>query len=231
MSRDARTFRYFDLVMVANWSPNKRHAVLFRALRELEDRDISLLLVGFPWAGRTADDIRREARRWLPSKVRLTIVENVPHARLAELLGRCRVFVFLSRKEGDNKALVEAIFADVPAIVYEGTVGGAVGRINPATGVLSSERELASKIAYVLDHSAEFSPRQWALEHTGSAASTRILDAALRDAVQSAGGRYSEGIVEKVNGPNLGYKSPSDRQRFEADYQFIVSCLREIDAL
>jgi glycosyltransferase involved in cell wall biosynthesis len=219
--------KIYDVVMVANWSVKKRHAVLFRALRKVVDRDIKLLLVGFPWAGRSADDIRREASRWLPANVQLEIVESVPHARLSELLRQSRVFVFLSKKEGDNKSLVEAMFADVPAIVYDSTIGGASSRINPATGLLSSERELASKIVYVLDHTADFAPRRWALDHTGSAVATRTLDEALRDTAMAAGASYVTGIVEKINGPNLAYKHLTDRQRFAADYEFILSCRRK----
>ena len=35
----------------------------------------------------------------------------------------------------------------------------------------------------MLDHHDEFTPRRWALEHTGSAVATRLLNDALRDAV------------------------------------------------
>jgi len=217
----------YDIVMVANWGKHKRHAQLFRALREIRDRDVSVLLAGFDWAGRTADDIRREAARYANPRVRLEIREKVPAQELAALVARSRMFVFLSRKEGDNKALVEAMFADVPAIVYDRTVGGASGRINPATGVLASDRELGARIAWMLDHHAQFEPRRWALEHTGSPVATRVLDAALAQAVAAAGGRYTRGIAEKTNAPNLAYKRKGERARFQADYDFIASCLRE----
>lgn len=221
-SRDKR----FDLVMVANWGRHKRHSILFQALQGLRDRDTRVLLVGFPWAGRSADDVRREASLWPNPRVTFEIVENIPHVELARLLAQCRVFVFLSKKEGDNKALVEAMFADVPVIVYDRSVGGAASRVNAETGVFSSDRELADKIRYMLDHHAEFSPRRWALEHTGSGVATKALDGALRGATLSSGGAYSTGIVEKTNAPNLAYKHQSDRARFQQDYDFIVSCRR-----
>ena len=218
------TSKQYDLVMVANWAPHKRHALLFRALREIRDRDLRVLLVGFPWASRTIDNIRREATKRLHERVHLEIVEKVPHVQLAKLLRQCKVFVFLSKKEGDNKALVEAMFADVPVIVYDQTIGGAGSRVNAATGVFASEQELAPTIRYMLDHHDEFAPRRWALEHTGSAVATRILDDALRNVVTSAGAVYSTRIVEKTNAPNLAYKDPTDRARFQADYDFIFSC-------
>jgi glycosyltransferase involved in cell wall biosynthesis len=217
----------YDLVMVANWARHKRHAVLFRTLNEIRDRDLRVLLVGFPLGGRTADDIRREAGGIRNPRVRIEIVEGVPQRELAALLARCKVFVFLSRKEGDNKALVEAMFADVPAVVYRDSIGGATSRINAQTGLLSRDADLARTIVYMLDHHGEFAPRAWAEAHTGSAMATRVLDEALRRAVTRGGGRYDAGIVEKANAPNLTYVDPDCRARFEGDYQCILACRRQ----
>ena len=215
-----------DLVMVANFARHKRHATLFRALRDLRDRDLRVLLIGFPWHGRTAHQLRTEGAALMRNgRVQLEIVESVPHERVSELVSRSKVFVFLSRKEGDNKALVEAMFANVPAIVYAHSIGGARSRINPQTGVLAEDDELAAQIRRMLDEHARFSPRAWALANTGSVAATRILDEVLRGAVTAAGGAYTRSIVEKTNAPNLAYRNPADREAFEADYAFIRSCL------
>lgn len=218
--------KIYDLVMVANWARHKRHAQLFRALSTIRDRDVRVLLVGFAWSDRTADDIRREAAAMNNPRVTIEIRENVKHETLSGLLAQSKAFVFLSRKEGDNKAVVEAMFADVPAIVFADTIGGAGSRVNPSTGVFASDTELARKIEYMLDHHARFTPRAWALEHTGSAVATRILDEALRSAIAANGGKYSRGIVEKTNAPNLAYKDPQRRGDFAADYDYILGCRR-----
>ncbi len=172
---DADAPKTHDLVMVANWGAHKRHAQLFRALSTLQDRPLRVLLIGFPWSGRTADDIRREAEAFGNGHVSLEIVERIPAAEVAQRVSRCKAFVFLSRKEGDNKALVEAMFSDVPVIVYDKSIGGAVSRVNEATGVLTSDAGLAGTIQHVLSRYREFRPRAWAMEHTGSAVATRIL--------------------------------------------------------
>jgi len=216
----------YDLVMVANWAQHKRHALLFEALAQIRDRDVRVLLCGFAWGERTADDIRREAASMSNPRVSVEIREKVPQGELAGLVGSASVFLFLSRKEGDNKALVEAMFAGVPAIVYDATIGGARSRINPQTGVLASDAELAQKIRYMLEHHGEFTPRAWALEHTGAEVATAELDAALRVAVEGAGGRYTHGIVRKVNAPNLAYKNPAQRESFREDYEFVLACRR-----
>lgn len=220
------TEKRYDLVMVANWGAHKRHAQLFRALQNVRDRDVRVLLCGFAWANRTADDIRREAAAFANPRVTIEIMENLPHAKLAECVAQSKAFVFLTRKEGDNKALVEAMFADVPVIVYDKTIGGAGSRVNNETGVFASDEELAEKIVYMLDHHREFAPRKWALANTGSAVATRVLDEALRRAVTGSGGRYTTPIVEKTNAPNLAYKDPAVRAGFAADYEYILGCQR-----
>lgn len=214
----------YDFVMVANWGAHKRHSLLFRALSAIEDRRIRVLLIGFPWSGRNADDIRKEAAAVDNDRVQIDVLERIPAVEVARHVSQCKVFVFLSKKEGDNKALVEAMFVGLPAIVYEKSIGGAASRINAATGIFSSDEELSAKLTYMLDHYREFSPRAWALENTGSAAATRKLNEALKRAVTSFGGRYSEPIAQKTNSPNLAYKDPASRARFEGDYQLIKSC-------
>jgi glycosyltransferase involved in cell wall biosynthesis len=218
--------RPYDLVMVANWGSHKRHAALFKALRSIKDRQIRVLLIGFPWAGRTADDIRAEAAALCGGNITVEVVEKLPQAELARYVARAKAFVFLTKKEGDNKALVEAMFADVPAIVYRDTVGGARRRINESTGILSTDDELPANIRHMLDHYADFSPRRWAIDHTGSSVATRVLDGALALVARKGGEAYEQSIVEKTNAPNLAYKNPRDRERFAADYEFIVQCLR-----
>lgn len=218
----------YDLVMVANWAPHKRHAQLFRALSGMSGRKIRVLLIGFPWGGRTAADIRREVAAVQNDRIQIDIMDQVPQRDLARYLSQCKVFVFLSRKEGDNKALVEAMFTNIPAIVFDGTIGGAGSRINSATGVFASDEELAERILFMLDHYLEFSPRAWALQHTGSSISTRTLNEVIKRTVIDMGGRYTGCLVEKTNSPNLSYKDETCRASFQADHEFILSCCREL---
>ena len=217
----------YDVVMVANWAEHKRHVVLFRALQHVKARELRVLLVGFPWAGRTAEDIRREAAAFANPRVTVDVVESLPASEVARHVSSARTFVFLSKKEGDNKALVEAMFADVPAVVYANTVGGARGRINRQTGVLAADHELADRILDVVDNPDRFSPRQWAIANTGSVNATRQLDEAIAASRRSRGERYSTSIVEKTNSPNLTYKDQRNRVRFQPDYDFILSCRRD----
>jgi glycosyltransferase involved in cell wall biosynthesis len=219
--------KVYDLIMVASWATNKRHRTLFEALATIKDRDLRVLLIGFPWYGRTMDDIRKEAATIVGNRIQVEFLERVPHEEIVQHLSRAKVYMFLSRKEGDNKALVEALFADVPAIVYDKSIGGARSRVNSQTGVLSSDADLAEKIRYMLDNHQSFSPREWALEHTGSYRATQLLNEQIRQTMISRGERFTVNAVEKVNSPNLEYRNLADRALFKEDYQFIVSCLRD----
>ncbi len=225
-SRAPGGMKVYDLVMVANWEAHKRHAELFRALSRIKGRALRVLLVGFPLGNRTVQDIRREASVINNPMIDIEFREKLPPHELADAVGQCKAFVFLSKKEGDNKALVEAMFLNVPAIVYENTIGGARSRINSSTGILSSDEELPDRILYMIDHYNEFRPRDWALRHTGSTISTRRLNEAIRERLHELGQRFTEGIEEKTNSPNLDYKIPMCRHQLKSDYEYILACQR-----
>lgn len=206
MPRQAEKKKEFDLVMVANWGRHKNHRYLFRALSRLKHRTISVLLVGMDWAGRTEHDIRTEMAQYDLRHVHMEIKKGIPAREVAECLENSKVFLLLSEKEGSNRAIVEALFCDVPAILYENFIGGAKGKINEQTGVLSSFEDLHEKIDYMLDKYWQCSPRAWALKHTGSKNATRQLNNELKAIAEAKGEKWTVDIVEKVNNPNFSYK-------------------------
>ncbi len=219
--------RTYDLVMVANWARHKNHRYLFRALRRLRDREPSVLLIGFPWQGRSKEHVIGEFRRELGSRAaryKVELHEYLPHDEVLRRVADSRVSLLLSRKEGHNKAIMESLLLGTPAIVYDRHLGGAREKINPETGLLASLKGLPYAIRDALDHGDRFTPRQWALVNTGCIVSTRILNDCLRQISIADGGIWRTDIVEKSNSPNLRYSNPSDRGRFQADYEFILAC-------
>ncbi len=204
---DGHADRPYDLVMVANWGRHKNHRRLFEALKKVKRRPIRVLLIGFEWAGRTAEDVLREMQHCNLQGVHVDIREKIPASEVAKHLRRSKVFVLLSEKEGANKALVEALFCGVPAIVYEGFIGGATGKVNPQTGMLTSFTGLPAAIETMLDRHQEFTPRAWALSHSGSRNATEVLNRTLKGIAQAKGEPWTLDIVEKVNAPNLAYKA------------------------
>jgi len=218
--------KFYDIVMVANWALIKRHIILFKALQKIK-RKINVLLVGYAWGGRTSQDILNEAKIINNSLINIKILENLSHAEVVKQLSNSKIFIFLTRKEGDNKALVEAIFTDLPVIVYKDTIGGASSRINESTGILSSYANLDKSILYMLDNYKKFSPRKWAINNTGSINATKKLNSMIKHYALLEGEDFTEDIVEKINSPNLDYKNPLDRQKFQIDYDYINNCKRK----
>jgi len=204
--RQENVSKEYDLIMVANWGKHKNHRQLFRALRHVKHRPLSIVLIGGDCAGRTAQDVALEMQQYNLSDVTMEMRQNIPAPEVADCLKKAKVFLLLSEKEGSNRAIVEALFSDVPAILYEEFIGGARGKINQQTGVLSSFAELPRKIDYVLDHYRRFSPRAWALEHTGSKNATNKLNSLLKSIAVSKGEKWSTDIVGKINNPNFSYK-------------------------
>jgi glycosyltransferase involved in cell wall biosynthesis len=220
--------KHYDIVMVASWAPYKNHRLLFRALKSVS-MPLRVLLIGFPAGNRTKEHIVRQFSRCLGkhgARFDLTVLEDIPHDDVLRYTAQSKVAVLLSRKEGFNKAIMEAMVCDVPAIVYEGHSGGAQCRIDSSTGILSSFRELPRAIEYMVQNHARFSPRRTVLETTGSRLSTRKLNALLKASTLAGGEVWRTDIVEKVNNPNLGYRNPADRERFSKDYEFLHSALR-----
>lgn len=205
---EASATKDYDLVMVANWGLRKNHRRLFAALPRVRRRPLSILLIGYAWEGRTAADVRREFAAHDLRDVHLELKERLTAADVAAHLRRSKVFLLLAEKEGSNKAIVEALFTGVPAIVYDGFVGGARTKINPQTGMLSSFRDLASSIDDMCERHLSFTPRAWALAHTGSRNATRLLNDQLRSIATAKGERWTTDIVEKVNRPNMAWASP-----------------------
>lgn len=214
--KQARPAKEYDLVMVANWAKHKNHRKLFQALQAVKHRPISLLLIGVDWGGRTDKDIVSEMNEYNLSHVKLEIKKNIPAREVADCLEKSKAFLLLSEKEGSNRAIVEALFSDIPAILYEKFIGGARGKINEQTGVLSSFEDLHVKIDYMLDNYHKFTPRAWALAQTGSKNATRKLNGLLKSIAETKGERWTVDIVEKVNNPNFSYKVkdslPPDQQ-------------------
>jgi glycosyltransferase involved in cell wall biosynthesis len=206
-SEDVRdTSKEYDLVMVANWGRHKNHRRLFQALPYVKHKPLSVLLIGFDIGGRTQKDIVAEMQQYDLQNITIELKQDLPASKVAGLLKRSKCFILLSEKEGSNKAIVEALFSNVPAIVYDQFVGGAISKVNGQTGILTSYNDLAAKIDYMIDNYQMFTPRAWALQHSGSRNATRAINQLLKNIAQSKGEKWSADIVEKVNNPNLAYK-------------------------
>lgn len=197
--------KLYDIVMVSNWGIHKNHKILFSALSKLK-RHFNVLLIGYSWNGRTQKDIERESSDYDLRHICIEYKENLTASEVSSFLRKSKVYILLSRKEGGNKALVEALYSNVPAIVFDKFIGGAQTYINEYTGRLSSYRDLPNNIVYMVDHFSSFQPREWITRNSGSTLSTTKLNTLLRNISCDEGLVWTTDIVEKINCPNLAYK-------------------------
>jgi hypothetical protein len=219
--------RRFDVVMVSSWNPFKRHHDLISAIRvakEKHGRIITAALIGYP-NGWTADYIRKEVeRQGIADQVE--VFDRIPQRQVAEIVSTAKLYVLLSRREGANKAMYEAMFCDTPVLAPRDHKGINQEHINDETGLSFDRGELMEALLASLERSTQFSPRQWALAHTGYELATHRLNDALASLASRRGGSWTVPIVAKKNQPNLCYASDSDRRRFDAEYKRLAEYLR-----
>lgn len=220
--------RDIDVIMVSAWARYKRHWRFFRALSGLRRRGrrLRVALVGYP-ADLTRDDILALARHYgIDDQIELH--ERIAPREVAALLGRSRVHVLWSRREGSNRAIIEAMLADVPTILREGfNFGYRYPHINPQTGLFVREADLADAMLHVLDDRRGFAPRAWALSHITCQHATAALERAVRAEALRLGEPWTEGLAVRLSTLDTqDYWDPTDRGRFDADHAFLATTLR-----
>ena len=77
----------------------------------------------------------------------------------------------------------------------------------------------------MLDNYKKYSPREWALKHTGSKNATIKLNQFIRNIAEKKGEMWTSDIVEKINTPNLAYKDIKDKKSLNTNN--LISYLRE----
>jgi hypothetical protein len=218
----------FDITMVANWSLLKNHRKLFAAVEKMsftENRKLSVLLIGFPWADRYKEDIVAEFSKLVKqnkSSVELTILEKIPHAEVLVCLQQSKMLVLLTYKEGCNQAISEALVCNTPIIVYKNIKGGALEKINHNTGVVASFENLHEVIQNMLNRYKEYNPREYYLKNSGAKNSIEKLNSVIKSCAEP---NWTRNIVPIVNAHGLKYMSASEKEHFKNDYSFIRGCI------
>jgi glycosyltransferase involved in cell wall biosynthesis len=221
--------RDIDVIMVAAWADIKRHWRVFRALADLRKRGrrLKTVLVGYRY-DRTREDIEGLAAHF-GIRDQIETYERISQTEVSALLARSKVHVLWSRRECANRAIIEAMMADVPVIVRDGlTFGYRYPYINEHTGRFVPEGQLAEAIVETIDTRDRFSPRAWVLEHMTCVHATRALEQSLRKAREERGEPWNAGLVVKASTlDSQRYFNPEDRSRFDADYAFLESAIRQ----
>lgn len=220
----------FDISIVSSWMVFKRHAWVFAALARLRRRGVTLraLLVGYPIAGGlTRDDIYRQAQYFGVSD-QIEILDSIPADQVAAELSRSKCHVVWSRREGSNKAVIEAMLADVPSILRAGfNFGQHYPYINPQTGCFADEHSLPDKLLYMAEHYTDFNPRAWIIQHMTPQVATGILNDTIKRFALAHGESWTTDLVVRTKQlQRASYWNPEDQMQFASDYDFVRSLLR-----
>jgi glycosyltransferase involved in cell wall biosynthesis len=222
-----RGTRRFDVVVVSSWSPWKRHADLFEAAAALRQRGVTLrlALVGYPlvWDQARIERMaeRHGVRDWC------TFFDSVPQAEVARIVGESEAYLLLSRREGANRALYEALFCDTPVVVYAGHRGVDTEMVSRGVGALyASTATLGDAIVQVLAGRDAYQPLAWARAHSGFGNATTALNAIVREMSLRRGLPWTQDMVAKKNAPEVRYVSDADQERMEPEYERLGAFLR-----
>lgn len=222
-ARDAKRECDFDIVMLANFAPYKRHVALFRALSRM-DPSVKALLIGVPHEGRSRQTLENQAETF-GVRGQVTIKPSLPDSELFRELQSAKVSVIMSLVEGSCVAVAESLFAGVPVGLLRNARIGSKAFINERTGRLIDERSLASELIDFLKHYREYDPRSWAMEAgIGCRESSRVLNEHLRRVALATGKRWTVDISPMHWRPYPTYVLPEDESmpgeyaRFKSTY-------------
>lgn len=185
--------RAYDIVMVANWAPFKRHWEFFAALRDLPDT-WRILLIGQPEGGQTLVDVQRLARDY---GVRQEIVwkERLIIDEVSALQAEGRISVVLSRREGACVAVAESLLADSPVGLRQDAHIGARAYITEETGSLLRPGKIAQDLMTLWEKAPSLSPRKWAIANASSLAGHASLQSFLHSASADRGLPWTKGLA------------------------------------
>lgn len=217
----------YDVIMVAIWADFKRHYHLFESMAKCR-RKLRVALVGQPWP-RTLEEMK-ELASYYGVLDQIEFFENVKQSELNILLNQSRCFLLLSKKEGPNKAIIEAMYADIPVFLLEGfNYGYRYPFINKKTGGFIKPNKLQAfleNLDEVLEK-GDFSPSNWIRKHISPYLSTKKLVNVLTQIENEKSVRINKDLTIKVNSPSLDYLNPKDWKKMRPYYLELKYYLRE----
>ena len=208
--------REIDILMVAGWSHVKRHWLLFKALRKMP-RNLRVVLIGQDADGRTANDVLREAKAFGVAD-RIQMIQDGAIDEVTRHQCNSKTSIILSAREGSCVVVAESLFADAPVAMLHDAHVGARAYINAQTGVLLRADSTHTQLSKMLECSASFSPRRWAVANITSAKTTEKLNGILRDYSRERELPWTRDIAPMCWRPDPIYRQTADNERLQGAY-------------
>jgi glycosyltransferase involved in cell wall biosynthesis len=218
--------RTYDIVMVGNWSKNKRHKLLFENVSKMKNKkNIKIVLIGYPSQGRKKEDVISEAKIYNLIN-NITLFENIKPNEVSQILGNSKVNILLSKGEGANRGIYEGLFSGNVLILYKNNRGVNKKIINENTGYLADENDLHMVIEKALSDYDKFNTANWAISNTGYLVTSAKLNNLIKKLALLSGEIWTKDIVSKRNVPNGLYSSDEDRLSMRDEYKKLLCFTR-----
>jgi glycosyltransferase involved in cell wall biosynthesis len=203
--------------------PRKRHALMLDLLQSPPLRTKRVLFLG---RGQESNVNRfQDLVKQMRLENRVTVLANLKRKEVPEQLHRCRMGVHLSLFENGCRCIYEFLRSDLPVVISSCTSGTNAELINPQTGLAVPDAELAPAIASVLDDGADYRPRRWFLDYSGSDHSSRRISRFFQHFFGLRGYSWEEDIVGLASSGANRYVSAADYVKFRADFAWLLECL------
>ncbi len=217
----------YDITMVAIWADFKRHYHLFEAMSRAQVKR-RVALVGKPWE-MTREDIEAEARYYGVLE-HVDFYEGISQKDINMLLARSKCLILLSKKEGFNKSIVEAMYAGIPVFILEGhNYGEKYSYINKETGGYIDKKGLAKfldNLDEILTGFERVKPGEWIRSNISSPISTEMILETIRRIETKHALKINPRLEIKVNSPEFDYYDPKAWDRMRDSYRSLEKYLR-----
>ena len=208
----------FDIVMVSIWADFKRHYHLFESISKSTNRNIKIALVGKPWP-KTLNDIMDEAKYYNVYN-NMIYYEGINQTELNDILNKSKSYLLLSKKEGINKSIIEAMNSGVPVFILEGfNYGYNYPFINSTTGAFINKYGLVNFLNNFAKYELyKFNPNKWVQGNITPHISTKMVVEAIENIEKDRSISVNKNLAIKVNNPELDYWDYSLWREYEVYY-------------
>lgn len=215
--------KVYDLAVVSGWADFKRHYILFEAMRKIGIQSFRVACAGMRME-HNLDHMKHLAEHYGVLD-QVDFFEALPPAELNVILNRSKAHALFSRKEGYNRATIEAMFAGVPSFIREGmNYGMTYPYTNGISGDFYNEKKLPEFLKKIHGNGfASMNPRNWVMENMSPRISTERLERAIFGDMQNR-------LKIKVNAPEFAYFNPGDRTELEGAYADLQRFLKKNQA-
>lgn len=218
----------FDMAVVSIWADFKRHYRLFEALSQSKSKNTrKIALIGKPYP-LSIERIKEIAYYYSVGNL-IHYFENITQDQVNSILNKSKIHILLSKKEGFNKATIEAMYANIPSFLIEGhNFGYTYPFINEQTGGFIKDSELPQfidNLDNMLNYN-DFSPREWVMQNMSPQLSTQKLIDTLSNVEKERGVMINKVLRVKVNNPNCDYYDNDTWRELAVYYRDLKQYLR-----